>query len=103
MTRHGTRDRERFSVEMLAWLRTRLPAASAAIDARTPLFGPGMLDSIRVLELIAWTERAIGREIPDRLIRMDHFETVEAIARTFIATDSGSGSGSGSKPTWILA
>jgi acyl carrier protein len=43
-----------------------------------------VINSIRVLELIAWTERAIGREIPDGQIRMDNFQTVTRIAEVFL-------------------
>ena len=41
------------------------------------------MDSIRILELIAWTERATGREVPDAQIRMDNFRTVRRIAEVF--------------------
>lgn len=74
--------RPRFMEDAAAWLTRRfLPGARIGPD--TPLF-EGLMDSIRILELIAWTERALGRRIPDRMIRMDHFRTLRAIAETFI-------------------
>lgn len=76
--------RERFVSEMVAWLRDRLAPAGIVIGADTPLFTPGLMDSIRVLELIAYTERATGSIIPDSRIRMDNFRTVGRIADVFL-------------------
>ncbi len=76
--------RERFITEMVTWLRDRLAPTEIIIAADTPLFTPGLLDSIRVLELIAYTERAIGSVIPDSRIRMDNFRTVGRIADVFL-------------------
>ena len=74
--------RGRFIDQTAAWIVRRF-APGAVIDADTPLF-EGLIDSIRILELIAWTERAIGDQIPDPMIRMDHFRTLRAVAETFI-------------------
>ena len=76
--------RERFIIEMVAWLRDRLASAGIVIGPDTLLFTPGLMDSIRVLELIAYTERAIGSVIPDSRIRMDNFRTVGRIADVFL-------------------
>jgi acyl carrier protein len=76
--------RERFTTDMVAWLRTRLAPTEIVIAADTLLFTPGLMDSIRVLELIAYTERAIGSVIPDSRIRMDNFRTVGRIADVFL-------------------
>ena len=75
--------REEFETELLDWLNRRFLRPGASIGRETGLFQERWLDSIRILELIAWTERAIGRTIPDEQIRMDHFRTVAAIAETF--------------------
>lgn len=75
---------DRFVADTLAWLRLRLLPADAVVDADTPLFENGLIDSIRILKLIAWTEQATGRRIPDEQIRMDHFRTVNRIAATFL-------------------
>lgn len=70
-----------FMDALTAWINRRLdPGAPVTHD--TPLF-EGLIDSIRILELIAWTERETGRQIPDPMIRMDHFRTVRRIAETF--------------------
>lgn len=76
-------EREQFTTELTDWIVRRF-APGAPVGPDTPLF-EGLIDSIRILELIAWTERALDRRIPDRMIRMDHFRTVRAIAETFAA------------------
>lgn len=76
--------RDVFVRETTIWLNRRLAPPGVTIGATTPLFEGGLIDSIRVLRLIAWTERAIGRRIPDEQIRMDNFRDVACIARTFL-------------------
>ena len=80
----GTLTRESFVRDMLAWLNARFAPAGVLICADTPLFADRLIDSIRILELIAWTERAAGRRIPDVEIRMDNFRTVARIAEVFM-------------------
>jgi acyl carrier protein len=69
---------------MLGWLNARVAPAGITIQADTPLFARGLMDSIRVLELIAYTERAIESTIPDSRMRMDNFHTVARIAEVFV-------------------
>lgn len=73
-----------FITEMVQWLNTRVARPGVTVHADTPLFEGGLIDSIRVLELIAWTEDAIGAVIPDARIRMDNFRTVRRIAEVFM-------------------
>lgn len=74
--------------ELLAWLNHRFAPDGPPIGGDTPLFAGGLLDSMRILELIAWTERAIGREIPDVAIRTDNFATPARIAELFAGEDA---------------
>ena len=76
-----------FVAAMLAWLNEELAAKGAEISAETPLFATRLLDSLKVLELIAFTEQEIGRAIPDSHIRMDNFQTVARIAAVFLPLD----------------
>ncbi|HUG39524.1 MAG TPA: acyl carrier protein [Longimicrobiales bacterium] len=80
-----TRRRLRFVQDTAAWVVRRF-APGSDIGPDTPLF-EGLIDSIRILELIAWTEQTLDRRIPDRMIRMDHFRTLRAVAETFIPED----------------
>ncbi len=73
-----------FVEAMLAWLNARIAPVGFAIVADTPLFDSGLIDSIKVLELIAWTEESTGAVIPDVRIRMDNFRTVARIAEVFV-------------------
>ena len=79
--------RQDFAREMLAWLNDEVAPKGVRVDADTPLFATRLLDSLKVLELIAFTEQAIGRAIPDSHIRMDNFQTVARIAAVFLPLD----------------
>ncbi len=76
-------ERQAMLRELLAWLNERFAPDGLRIVATTPLFAGGLIDSLRILELIAWTERAIGREIADGEIRTDNFASAARIVDTF--------------------
>lgn len=78
-----TDNRPGFIDTMLDWLNRTIAPPGVTIGAETPLFRSGIVNSIRILELIAWTERATGRPIADRDIRMDNFQSVARIAELF--------------------
>lgn len=62
------------------------------VGADTLLFEQGVLDSLRVLDLIAFVEAETGRPLPDSAIRLDRFRTAAAIADTALdpsARDTG--------------
>lgn len=80
--------RDRFVGETVAWINRRLAPPGTRVDPATPLFEGGLIDSIQILRLIAWTEAALGRRIPDEMIRMEHFRDVTTIAATFIREDN---------------
>jgi acyl carrier protein len=77
-------DHDTFVARTVAWVNGTLAPAGVTIDADTPLFAGGLINSIRILRLIAWTEHALGIRIPDARIRMDYFKTVRQIAITFV-------------------
>jgi len=79
-----TGPQERFITAMLGWLNDDVAPKGAIIAADTQLFAGRILDSLRVLELIAFTEQRIGSAIPDAQIRMDNFQTVARIAAVFL-------------------
>ena len=86
-TAHDVCPRAAMLAELLAWLNPRFAPDGPPIEPDTPLFASGLLDSMRILQLIAWTERAIGREIPDSSIRMDNFASPARIAELFATED----------------
>lgn len=69
--------------DFLTWLNCRFRKDGTAIEKGTRLFAEGRVDSIGILFLIAWVEDASGATIPDRLIRIDYFETPAAIVERF--------------------
>jgi len=75
--------RARMLRDLLVWLNERFAPDGPPIVATTPLFAGRLIDSLRILELIAWTERAIGREITDGEIRTDNFASAARIVDTF--------------------
>ena len=74
--------------DLLAWLNARFAPDGPPIVATTPRFAGRLIDSLRILELIAWTERAIGRPIADGDIRTDNFSSAARIVDTFAAGDA---------------
>ena len=50
----------------------------------TALFDEGRIDSLKILRLIAFLEVRSGKKIPDELIVMDRFRTIETIAKNFL-------------------
>ncbi|HZO12713.1 MAG TPA: hypothetical protein VFB62_05635 [Polyangiaceae bacterium] len=73
---------------MVAWLNSRFASRGVVITADTPLFARGVIDSLGILELIAWTEVNTGRIVPDESIRMDNFGTVARIAQMFVREEA---------------
>ena len=84
-------DQATFVVRTVAWINATLVPAGITIDADTPLFTNGLINSIRVLQLIAWTEHALDMRIPDARIRMDYFRTVRHIADAFACASAVDG------------
>jgi len=74
--------------DLLSWLNARFAPDGPPIVATTPLFAGRLIDSLRILELIAWTERAIGRPIADGDIRTDNFASAARIVDTFAVGDA---------------
>lgn len=81
-----------FRAHAVEWINRRLAPTGVVVDEDTRLFAGGLINSIRVLELIAFTETSIGRTIADREIRMDNFRTVRRIAEVFIIESANGGS-----------
>lgn len=73
-----------FETRVLAFIRRELLAdRRVEIDEHTYLFEEGMIDSLKILQLIAFLEVETDRPLPDREIVMEHFRTVKAMAARF--------------------
>jgi acyl carrier protein len=57
------------------------------IDAETLLFESGAIDSLRILDLLAFMEKTLGAKIPDKAVRLQNFRSVRVIARVFLAEE----------------
>lgn len=53
------------------------------LDANDPLFEMGIIDSLGIIDLLAFVEQATGRPVPLRKVDMKHFATVHRIAESF--------------------
>jgi seryl-tRNA synthetase len=81
--------REVLEQRLLDFVRTKLTAReiAATIDVHTRLFELRIVDSLRILELIAFIESAIGRKIPDAQVVLANFRSIETMARVFSGDD----------------
>ena len=70
---------------LLAFTRDKLAAREVAdaITVDTRLFEDRVIDSLKILELIAFLQSALGRKIPDAQIVLANFRTIGTIARVF--------------------
>jgi nucleoside-diphosphate-sugar epimerase/acyl carrier protein len=69
---------------ILEFVRARLLAESQIrVDEDTYLFDAGLVDSLKILQLIAFVEQEIGRSIPDTDVVMRNFRSVRTMARHF--------------------
>jgi acyl carrier protein len=74
---------------LLRFTRDQLAAPNVAdtITADTRLFEDRVIDSLKVLELIAFLQSALGRKIPDAQIVLANFRSIATIARVFAGGD----------------
>lgn len=72
----------RFTREKLA---EREVADAITVDTR--LFEDRVIDSLKVLELIAFLQSALDRKIPDAQVVLANFRTIATIARVFTSGD----------------
>jgi acyl carrier protein/seryl-tRNA synthetase len=75
---------------LLQFTREQLatPEASHSITADTRLFEDGVIDSLRILELIAFLQSTLGRKVPDAQIVLANFRSIATIARVFTGVES---------------
>ena len=70
---------------LLGFTRDKLaaPEFRDAITSDTLLFEDRVIDSLKILELIAFLQSALGRKIPDAQIVLANFRSIATIARVF--------------------
>jgi acyl carrier protein len=73
-----------FEARLMEFVRRELIGTGVGpIDEETYLFDDGLVDSLKILQVIAFVEIETGRTIPDRDVVMANFRTVRTIARRF--------------------
>jgi acyl carrier protein len=71
--------------ELLAFVNGDLLRDTAhRVDEHTPLFEDGLIDSLKILKLIAYVEWRTGRSIPNQDVVMSNFRSVQTIADRFL-------------------
>jgi acyl carrier protein len=66
-----------------------LPPDRPPVGPDTRLFEDGLINSIKILDLIAFVEKALGARIPEKLMIMKHFRSPRAITDTFAPVEPG--------------
>jgi len=75
---------------LLLFVRDKLaaPGIATSINRDTRLFEDRVVDSLKILELIAFVQSQIGRKIPDSQIVLANFRSIATISRVFTGVDS---------------
>lgn len=78
-------ERAELERRLIAFVNRMRPDAEPplAIDAETALFEEGVINSLRILELIAFVEEITRSRIPDAEVRLANFRSVRAIVAAF--------------------
>jgi acyl carrier protein len=82
-------DSEAFAGSLLHFINEQLPQLDRrgrtwdAVGTDTLLFESGRLDSLSILHLIGHLEELTGHSVPDHLVVMKHFRSIEAMTAAF--------------------
>ena len=70
---------------LLEYTRAKLvaPEAHVSVTPDTRLFEERVIDSLRILELIAFLESQLGRKVPDTQVVLANFRTIRIMASVF--------------------
>ena len=80
-------DAKKFETDLVTFINTTLvPQGKGAVKPETQLFEEGLINSIKILDLMAFVEKALGEKIPDRLVVMKNFRSARAITSTFVGS-----------------
>lgn len=75
--------KDQFKVDLLHFITKKLFVGKKKITPTTKLFAEGLVNSLKILDLIAFVEKKLQRRISDNDIIMNNFETAEAICQKF--------------------
>lgn len=69
-----------FKQTLKTHLVTELGLDASDLHDDTELFSSGLIDSLRVLELVGFVERHSGLRLPTSAISLDNFDSIERMA-----------------------
>ncbi len=72
--------------QILEFLREEIDDEDIALDAQTPLFSDGLIDSFAMAGLIEFLEEATGKSIAQSDVVLENFDSVEKIV-AFLSED----------------
>ena len=64
--------------------------SNANLDENEDLVEAGILDSLRILQLVAYIEKTFGIEVPDEAVVFDNFHSLKAIVDYLDSTNENS-------------
>lgn len=79
---------EKFEDDLLRFINDQILLRSKIISKDSKLFEDRLIDSLKILNLIAFVEKKLKIKIPDRDIVMENFASVNRISKTFFKTRS---------------
>ena len=71
-----------FEEKLSAFVRELAPH-SKTIKSTTKLFDDGIIDSLKILDLIAFVEVTLKIKVPDSKVVIENFRTIKDISDTF--------------------
>ncbi|MBZ5619989.1 MAG: acyl carrier protein [Acidobacteriia bacterium] len=74
---------EEFQRDLTGFVRGLAPEYARRIRGTTRLFESGVMDSLKVLDLISYLETALGIRIPDERVTLDNFRSIRAMTHAF--------------------
>jgi acyl carrier protein len=76
--------RDELERRLICFVNEQLVGGGDSVSVDTLLFEQGYLNSLRILDLLAFVERVLGQKIPDHAVRLANFRSVRAISRAFL-------------------
>ena len=71
-----------FERSLARFVETLAETESGSVRRSTLLFN-GLVDSLKVLDLIVFVENSLDIRVPDEKVRLQHFKNIRAISETF--------------------
>ena len=80
--------KNQFENELLAFINRKLLNVRNSLNTKSKLFEDGYIDSMKILDLIAFVEKKLGKQINDSEMVMKNFSSVKKISDKFFPLSS---------------